>query len=252
MIYLIQPGEWMSAEFIETNGIRVPVKIYFEKRKTARASIGKKAVYIRIPAWFSHPEKVDHIKKLTDWARETVKKNPDRFRPRTAKTYRDNDLIKIRGRQYRLRIEYTNNKGSSGKITGSTIRLRISSYLNQEEEDRHISALISRLVAAERLPWLKAKIKALNSKFFRQNINKISFKHNKHTWGSCSGKGNINISTRLLFAPDEVLVYVCLHELAHLIERNHSGRFWALVEKAMPNHREMRRWLKENDELCWF
>jgi len=65
--------------------------------------------------------------------------------------------------------------------------------------------------------------------------NKIFFKNAKSRWGSCSEAGNINVSTRLLFAPDEVLESVCIHELAHLIERNHSEKFWALVEQAMPN-----------------
>ena len=71
-------------------------------------------------------------------------------------------------------------------------------------------------------------------------------------WGSCSEKGNINISTRLLFAPEDVLEYVCIHELAHLIEQNHSEKFWQLVKNAMPNYQEKRKWLKENgDSICF-
>ncbi|HKZ41668.1 MAG TPA: M48 family metallopeptidase, partial [Candidatus Hodarchaeales archaeon] len=61
-----------------------------------------------------------------------------------------------------------------------------------------------------------------------------------------------NISTRLLFAPDEVLEYVCIHELAHLIEHNHSDRFWALVEKAMPYYPQQKQWLKEHGESIRF
>ena len=51
---------------------------------------------------------------------------------------------------------------------------------------------------------------------------------------------------------DDILEYVCIHELAHLIEHNHSDRFWALVEKAMPNFREKINWLKENGHGCSF
>ena len=64
--------------------------------------------------------------------------------------------------------------------------------------------------------------------------------------------GNINISTRLLFAPDDVLEYVCIHELAHLIEHNHSQRFWMLVAQAMPDYTAKETWLKEKGDACRF
>ena len=69
-------------------------------------------------------------------------------------------------------------------------------------------------------------------------------KYNHSNWGSCSSKGNINLSTRLLFAPDDVIDYVIIHELAHRIEMNHSPRFWKLVSDAMPDYKEKEKWLK--------
>jgi predicted metal-dependent hydrolase len=62
----------------------------------------------------------------------------------------------------------------------------------------------------------------------------------------------VNLSTRLLFAPRFVQDYVILHELAHLIEMNHSDRFWALVERYMPNYPEAEKWLKVNRAKCDF
>jgi len=84
------------------------------------------------------------------------------------------------------------------------------------------------------------------------HINKIFFKNLRSRWGSCSERSNINISTGLLFAPEDVLEYICIHELAHLIEQNHSSRFWQLVEKAMPDYREKEKWLNENGGKCGF
>jgi len=51
---------------------------------------------------------------------------------------------------------------------------------------------------------------------------------------------------------DDVLDYICVHELAHLIEHNHSDRFWSLVERAMPDYKEKEKWLKENRDKCYF
>ena len=151
-----------------------------------------------------------------------------------------------------LRIIYKDKKSSSARLIDNEIHLSISSSLTREQLANHISSLLSRCIAGERLLGLKKRIEDLNRRYFKQTIAGIYFKYNKSNWGSCSAKRNINISTRLLFAPDKVLDYVCAHELAHLIERNHSRRFWALVERAMPHYQEQQNWLKENGNRCWF
>ena len=67
----------------------------------------------------------------------------------------------------------------------------------------------------------------------------------KARWGSCSAKKNINFSWRLIMADDEVIDYVIVHELAHIIELNHSDRFWAVVENILPDYKERKKRLKQ-------
>lgn len=69
----------------------------------------------------------------------------------------------------------------------------------------------------------------------------------QHTrWGSCSSKGTISLNWRLIMAPPLVLDYVIVHELCHLVEHNHSKRFWLLVAQNCPDFKKMRAWLKLN------
>jgi len=66
-------------------------------------------------------------------------------------------------------------------------------------------------------------------------------------WGSCSEDNNLAFSFRLIMAPPVVIDYVVVHELMHIKEKNHSARFWQLVESAMPQYKSHRRWLKDNN-----
>lgn len=73
---------------------------------------------------------------------------------------------------------------------------------------------------------------------------RISLRDTATRWGSCSANGDMSFSWRLVLSPASVLAYVAAHESAHLVELNHSRRFWALVEDLLPGHDDARAWLK--------
>ena len=81
------------------------------------------------------------------------------------------------------------------------------------------------------------------------DYGRIAIRAAKTRWGSCSARGNLNFHWKLILMPPAILDYVVVHELAHRIEMNHSPRFWAQVERILPDYRERRRWLKENGGL---
>ena len=65
-------------------------------------------------------------------------------------------------------------------------------------------------------------------------------------WGSCSPCGTLSFNWRLLLAPVEVLDYVVVHEVCHLVEHHHGTEFWKLVERRRPQYRDSKRWLDEH------
>ena len=74
----------------------------------------------------------------------------------------------------------------------------------------------------------------------------ITIRSQKSRWGSCSNRGNLSFNCLLMLAPSEVLDYVVVHELCHRLEMNHSPRFWAEVERVLPDYRVRRKWLKDH------
>ena len=76
--------------------------------------------------------------------------------------------------------------------------------------------------------------------------NRLVVRDTRSRWGSCSSSGALMYSWRLIMAPDAVSDYVAAHEVAHLVEMNHSAAFWAVVEGLCPDYRTHRLWLREN------
>ncbi len=89
---------------------------------------------------------------------------------------------------------------------------------------------------------------------FYANSNGLKYTNFKITsgrkrLGTCSAKGAINFSWRLMMTPRDVIDYVVVHELSHLREHNHSKRFWANVQGLYPNYKQAKLWIKANGHL---
>ena len=80
-------------------------------------------------------------------------------------------------------------------------------------------------------------------------VAKVKIVDNRYRWGSCTQNSNVNINWRLIKAPMFVVDYVVIHELAHLIEANHTPRFWNIVKTQIAQADKARQWLKEHGQL---
>jgi predicted metal-dependent hydrolase len=103
--------------------------------------------------------------------------------------------------------------------------------------------------------WYRARAKEIvpeRVRLFAERNNlqfqKIRIGSARTRWGSCSSKGVLSFSWRLILAPIEVLDYVVIHELCHTLIHNHSSRFWQQVERILPNYREYNKWLRKNGQ----
>jgi hypothetical protein len=106
--------------------------------------------------------------------------------------------------------------------------------------ERHL-----RKLAARELPSRLLELAARHA----LNVRRVTVRNQRTRWGSCSRRGTISLNWRLIQTPGFVQDYIHLHELAHLVEMNHSGRFWRQVERLCPDYRTAEHWLKQNRSL---
>ena len=109
-------------------------------------------------------------------------------------------------------------------------------------DPRHISEVEARRAARE----LVAMLIDEEGPELGVEVQRVQIRDQRSRWGSCSTRGTLSFNWRLVLAPFDVLDYVVVHELCHLLEPNHSRRFWKLVEQRRPDWRAQRDWLHEH------
>ena len=117
---------------------------------------------------------------------------------------------------------------------------------------RHPHAHDERQVAESVRQWLREQawtlVAARVAHYVRQvsaHVVSVRLSNARSEWGSCNAKGEIRLNWRLVQLPPTLAEYVVAHEVAHIVELNHSRRFWALVESLIPGHAALRRQLDD-------
>lgn len=241
--------------------LQIPVELFREPKRTSwRFSFAKGGkLNVRIPLLEIEAES-DLLREVQQRVRDRMTQKPESYYEFfTPKLYYGGDTLFINGQEYTLTVFIEARKTNVGQLkivkNKKIIAFRLDAYIEEKARQKALGTLLSRIISADCLPEFSKRVRELNTEFFGKydrKIKNIKFKHNHSNWGSCSSTGNLNFSSRLLFAPVDVQNYVIIHELAHLIELNHSDNFWALVAEAMPNYEEKEEWLKVNGTACRF
>lgn len=123
--------------------------------------------------------------------------------------------------------------------------LKVQSTIDERSKLEKITSEQVKELADQAVEYIPKRVKYYAEK---ENFvyNKITIKNLVSRWGSCSTKGNLNFNCLLMLTPDYVIDYIVVHELCHLREMNHSEKFWAEVEKIMPDYQRAELWLKQN------
>lgn len=119
----------------------------------------------------------------------------------------------------------------------------------KKAKERQASAILLPTYSPRELSEMKEITKSLVDEFLNDfhglKPRKINIRKQKSVWGTCNRKGTISINTFCSILPKPLFEYIMIHELCHLVELNHSLRFWTLVASYLPDWKEKRAKLKK-------
>lgn len=219
------------------------IRIEYELMRTSRKNIlikalpeGKTKVYA--PSYMNLREvdrlvtqRADEIRAIHRRLEEALREN------RVIHPVSEGSRICIEGRGYRLLLKEAAR--TKMEIIGDDCILSLRDVSSEEAVRAALKQTLSRRALVRIREELAVYAPAIGVKFGR-----VAIRDQKSRWGSCSAKKNLNFNWKLIMAPEEALRYVVIHELCHLIEFNHSQRFWALVASQMPEYDLWKKWLK--------
>ncbi len=234
---------------VTVNGRSYAVDTVFTNGRTASASIKDNRIVIRIPRFARASEAQRLFLNLRGRMARMMERHPERFEKYTL-SFRHGQALAILGREFHVVVEGTESARSSARVRDDMIMVRVRTGVPAHSLDMAVTKLVTKTLCRYFAAMVKSRMDELNSAYLGADVDSLVVKDIRSRWGSYSSRSRrISISVRLLFAPQEILDYVIVHELCHSVVHNHSRRFWSRVAAIMPDYRSRVRWLRSKGDM---
>lgn len=191
-------------------------------------------IVLTIPRYHSKRQIIAFIEKSKPWLKKQVAKSI------TQTSYMEGMVLPIFGQPYVLRHKPSKSFRSWWGDDHLLIHSPIEKFGSAVQRSLH---QVAKKFLTERSTVYATQLE--------KSVNRVTLRDTRSRWGSCTVDGNLSYSWRLIFAPELVADYVCAHEVAHLVEMNHSSQFWEIVQNFCPNYKQHRNWLRQNGKTLF-
>jgi predicted metal-dependent hydrolase len=203
------------------------------RRYTLRINAAKREVILTMPPRGSVRDAYTFAQKHGGWIAARLDRLPQ------AEPFIDGSIVPLRGVPHRV-VHRPDTRGTVWAETAAN-----GEHLLCVAGRTHIARRVSDFLRRE----ARRELEIASLKFavaLGVAIRRVVVRDQSSRWGSCSTSGVLSFSWRLILAPGEVLDYLAAHEVAHLVEMNHSARFWRVVQQICPGHERAKAWLDAN------
>ncbi len=225
----------------------IDFELILSKRKTMSIEISAEGeVKVRAPMGISEDVIISQVREKGKWILEKREEAYKRNSKKVEKNYKDGDLFMYLGNEYSLKIKFSPflNK-ISVMIIGKELVVCMREY-NKEK----LRKAIELWYRGEGLRIIKERVKHY-LKFYPVKPISIKVKEQKRRWGSYTYYNDLLFNWRCIMAPLKVVDYIVVHEMTHMVHKDHSKNYWNFVSKIIPNYKEQKMWLKENGIIMY-
>lgn len=223
---------------------KIGYKIIRTQRKTVSIQIRvEDGVVVRCPQSLSDKDIECLVHSKASWIAKKLQQMASVKRPQP-KTFKACETMPFLGREYPFIVKPKDKRGAVVSFNGHHFTIELDGELQGMHRESCIRTAFTTWYRGQAQKTLGERLH-LYAKKMHVQPRSIRVKEQKTIWGSCSSNGDLNLNWRLIMAPLEIIDYIVVHELAHLVHMNHSKAFKTLLNKMLPNVPECQVWLKE-------
>ena len=212
-------------------------KIIRSKRKSLSVCIDKAGgIVVRAPL---HMPKVfidRFVHKNSAWIEKHQNKTKKQLKENPPHEFVSGDKFYFLGEEYELQF----------KEKAPKLIILEGGFITRPADVEDIKKRLRKWYRDEAYFYLTERL-AIYAEQYNLPYNELKITSAARRWGSCSSTGNINFPWRIMMCPEKIIHYVVMHEMAHLLQLNHSPRFWREVERMCPSYWNDRKWLRSNE-----
>ena len=228
--------------FFKFDGESIECSIHRSKRvRTSEIIVDEDSVMVRTPMDKPMSEIESIVRKKKNW----IAKKQSEYRKREYKiikpTFEVNSTLPYLGKNIPVKISANLAISNSIELIDGEFQVSI----NGKVSPARIRKLYEQWLSSTAHKTFAQKVKEY-SKLLNVKIKKVTIKYLKGRWGAITKVGGINLNANLIKAPEDVIDYIIIHELCHLIIKGHTHHFWELIRSYFPRYQDAVKWLDVN------
>ena len=219
-------------------GQTVDYRLIRARRRTIGMEVDLSGLTVRAPRWVTLSEIEEALFERAQWIVRALAEWRSRRREVMPREWKSGAPILYRGRELSLEVFPARRKHVRPDLFNLTV------LHPRAQVESEVAELVGKWLRDEAWALVAPQVEAYAGRIARTPPT-LRLSNARSEWGSCNARGEIRLNWRLVQLPPPLAEYVVAHEVAHLVELNHSPRFWALVESLMPGHVALRRELED-------
>lgn len=220
-------------------GQTLSFEIVYKKRKSVGITIDIYGnVEVLAPRGTSDERVLQVIEEKWDWVQQKSNEMTERALGQKVKVYDHGENFLFLGKEYPIKVSQDINIDQDYVVfEGDMLKIYV-----KQHEDAKIQQALKRFYYQKCKMLVEQSIRSYQ-KHFKVKPRSIRISDSNSNWGTCDSRQQLTFNWKLAMAPQQVIDYVVVHEMCHLVHLNHDRSFWRLVGKILPDYEAQENWL---------